>query len=121
MPAKTLLKFQATTWNFSKVIYKAEKPDCRPFPKLGDARLAYGASRNFEIFDALDFIAELTQHVPDKGIQLIRYYGWYSNRSRGDRAKEAAPSAAPPSPEVVINEEDTPHRRKAKARWPIPR
>lgn len=100
-----------------KVIYKAEKPDCRPFPKLGDARLAYGASRNFEIFDVLDFIAELTQHIPDKGAQLIRYYGWYSNRSRGDRAKEAAPSAAPPAPEVVINEEDTPHRLKAKAKW----
>jgi hypothetical protein len=81
-----------------KVIYKAEKPDCRPFPKLGDARLAYGVRRNFEIFDVLDFIAELTQHVPDKGIQLIRYYGWYSNRSRGDRAKKAVAGLCPATP-----------------------
>ena len=29
------------------------------------------------------------QHIPDKGAQLIRYYVWYSNRSRGDRAKKA--------------------------------
>jgi hypothetical protein len=25
------------------------------------------------------------QHVPDRGEHLVRYYGWYSNRSRGDR------------------------------------
>ena len=27
----------------------------------------------------------LLQHVPDKGEHLVRYYGWYSNRSRGMR------------------------------------
>jgi hypothetical protein len=27
----------------------------------------------------------LLQHVPDRGEHLVRYYGWYSNRSRGDR------------------------------------
>ncbi len=27
----------------------------------------------------------LLQHVPDKGEHLVRYYGWYSNRSRGIR------------------------------------
>ena len=32
-------------------------------------------------------MAEVTQHVPDKGEHLVRYYGWYSYRQRGIRAK----------------------------------
>ena len=32
------------------------------------------------MFDALDFLAELTQHIPPKGTQLIRRYGLYSSR-----------------------------------------
>ena len=32
------------------------------------------------MFEALDFIAELTQHIPPKGVQLIRRYGIYSSR-----------------------------------------
>jgi len=39
------------------------------------------------IFSAVDFIAAITQHIPEKNFQLVRYYGWYSNRMRGDRRK----------------------------------
>jgi len=42
-----------------------------------------GPKRNFQVFTALDFLAELTQHVPDKGEHLVRYYGCYSHRRRG--------------------------------------
>ena len=45
--------------------------------------------RNFEVFTPCDFIAAITQHIPDKSFQLARYYGWYSNRMRGRRAKQA--------------------------------
>lgn len=38
---------------------------------------------NFRIFDALDFIALVTSHIPPKHKQLIRRYGLYSSRSRG--------------------------------------
>jgi hypothetical protein len=38
---------------------------------------------NMKMFDALDFIAELTQHIPPKRIQLIRRYGLYASRTRG--------------------------------------
>jgi hypothetical protein len=44
--------------------------------------------KNFEIFAAEEFIATITQHIPDKSFQLVRYYGWYSNRSRGGRKKK---------------------------------
>ena len=76
-----------------KIIYRAERPECRRFPQLGDGDLAPGPSRNFEVFDPLDFIAEITQHIPDPGMQIIRYYGWHSNRMRGDRAKAAVVAA----------------------------
>ena len=65
-----------------KVIYRAEKEHCRSFPKLASEDLFGGINRNFQVFDPLDFIADLTQHIPDKGEHLIRYYGHYSNKAR---------------------------------------
>ncbi|MFH1283487.1 MAG: transposase [bacterium] len=47
--------------------------------------------RNFEIFEGAEFIAELTQHIPEKSFQLVRYYGWYSNKKRGMRKKLGLP------------------------------
>ncbi|NLX99208.1 MAG: hypothetical protein GXY83_23980 [Rhodopirellula sp.] len=73
-----------------QVVYKAEKDACRPFPNPEDAGLARGPKRNFQILSPLDFLAEFTQHIPAKGSHLIRYYGWYSNKARGVRAKAAA-------------------------------
>ena len=35
------------------------------------------------MFDALDFIIELTQHIPPKRLQLIRRYGLYASRTKG--------------------------------------
>jgi hypothetical protein len=49
--------------------------------------------RNFEVFSPCDFIAAITQHIPDKSFQLVRYYGWYSNKMRGQRDKRAAQEA----------------------------
>ena len=75
-----------------KVIYKTEHNAVGRFPEPGDEELLAGSSRNFQIFDPLDFLAEVTQHVPDPGEHLVRYYGWYSNKTRGQRAQRQ-PSA----------------------------
>jgi hypothetical protein len=37
--------------------------------------------RNFALFPVLDWIAKITAHIPNKGEQLVRYYGAYSNAS----------------------------------------
>src|SRR6056297_1883165 len=37
---------------------------------------------NVHMFKACDFLAELTQHIPPKGVQLIRRYGLYSSCDR---------------------------------------
>ena len=71
------------------VIYRAEQPECRHFPGPASGDLRSGPKRNFQVFSALDFLAEVTQHIPEKGEHLVRYYGWYSHRQRGIRAKAA--------------------------------
>ena len=52
------------------------------------SRKNHNTKRNFEVFDAEDFIGEITQHIPEKFFQNIRYYGWYSNKSRGLRKRQ---------------------------------
>ncbi len=52
------------------------------------SKMSHGTNKkNFQTFSALEFIAAITQHIPDRLMQITRYYGWYSNRMRGDRRK----------------------------------
>jgi len=94
-----------------KVLYRAGHPNCVPFPVTGDVNLLAGIPRNFEVFDPLDFLAEVTQHIPNRGEHQIRYYGWYSNKMRGmhrDQKSVAHTGAA---------ETDTPFRQKCRMTW----
>jgi hypothetical protein len=43
--------------------------------------------RRQKSFDALEWLAAMCSHVPYKGEQMVRYYGYYSNVSRGKRQK----------------------------------
>ena len=98
------------------MIYLAEKKACRHFPRPASPDLfggSPGVSRNFQVFDALDFIAEITQHIPDARTHLVRYFGFYSNKSRGMRAKAAgdeAHDAQSPAPR-------SPSANAARRRW----
>jgi hypothetical protein len=58
-----------------KVLYRAEKTTPRRFPRPARDDLFGGVARNFQVFDPLDFIAELTQHVPDARKHLVRSFG----------------------------------------------
>ena len=66
------------------------------------SRMHAKTKRNFEIFSAEEFIAAITQHIPDKGFQMVRYYGWYSNRARGERAKREAEPGVPDTADVDV-------------------
>ena len=48
------------------VIYRAEQPECRRFPGPASGDLRSGPKRNFQVFSALDFLAEVTQHTPER-------------------------------------------------------
>jgi hypothetical protein len=105
-----------------RIVYRASKGKCFPFPHTGDPvlperctppiqTLMAGIPRNFEVFDPLDFLAEVTQHIPNKGEHQIRYYGFYSNKKRGMRQDRKA-AAVPGQPEP-----DTTFRRKCRMTW----
>jgi Putative transposase len=84
------------------------------------SKMTHGKNKkNFEVFDAEEFIAAITQHIPDKGFQMARYYGWYSNRARGERAKDDQRpgedlSLKPADIEVLDVSEYQPHRIPSK-------
>ena len=89
------------------LLFKSEKAGPRRFPEPGREDLAAGASRNFQVFEPLDFIAELTQHIPDKGEHLVRWEalpkapGWLRPAAAADggvslhhRSQPASPASA---------------------------
>ena len=41
-----------------------------------------------KVFPAMEWLAAMCSHIPNKGEQMVKYYGFYSNVSRGKR-KEA--------------------------------
>jgi hypothetical protein len=96
--------------DLGQVVYQAEKPACRAFPDPKGDGMQAGVPRNFQIQEPLDFLAEFTQHRPSlrsgarpMGSHLIRYYGRYSNKSRGVRKKVAAEASAPSSAEEATH------------------
>jgi len=54
-----------------KVIYKTEHNAVGRFPEPADEELLAGRSRKFQVFGPLDFLAEVTQHIPDPGAHLV--------------------------------------------------
>ncbi len=53
------------------------------------AKVIYSSKdrRESQTFNALDWLAQLVTHIPHKGGQMVRYYGYYSNNARGMRQK----------------------------------
>jgi Putative transposase len=106
-----------------KVIYKTEHKAVGRFPEPGEGELLAGPSRNFQVFDPLDFLAacpavaserrrKVTQHLPNLGEHLVRYYGWYSNQTRGQCAQRQPPAAAGP-----VAPPRSPSAREARKGW----
>lgn len=97
---------------------------CEPSRTNPDGSIIYRSGlnpkikRNFEIFSACDFIAAITQHIPDKSFQLVRYYGWYSNKMRGQRDKRAAEQAEATGNAVqIIDVSEYNPRRIPSPKW----
>ena len=68
---------------------------------------------------AMEFVARLLVQIPDPRRHLVRYYGAYSNATRGKHKKAAAPaepSSADEAPEDAAIP-DGPHRAALRRRW----
>jgi hypothetical protein len=68
-----------------------------------------------ETFDPAEFLARVMMHVPEPRRHLVRYYGWYSNASRGKR-KGLGESRAEDSPHVTLRPPSDEQDRSSDAR-----
>jgi hypothetical protein len=75
-----------------------------------------------EGFDSAEFLARVIMHIPEPKRHLVRYYGWYSNVSRGKRRKAgrehektAGAVTGPPSPTARAEARDARALRRSWA------
>lgn len=65
-------------------------------------------------WDPLSFIRALCDHIPEKGQKLCNYYGFYSNKCRGQRKKSLGKAAGGGLTIKEVREEESSH---SKAYW----
>jgi hypothetical protein len=75
-----------------------------------------GPTAGSETVEPLEFLARVLCHIPDKGQVTTRYSGWYANRPRGARRREAE-RAAGVSVAVVVAPAVPLALREARRRW----
>jgi hypothetical protein len=51
--------------------------------------------KDTKVFPALEWLAAMCSHIPNRGEQMVKYYGYYSNVSRGKRQKEGLDDVIP--------------------------
>jgi hypothetical protein len=63
----------------------------------GQAKVIYRSKdgRASKTFQVLDWLVQLALHIPNKGEQMVRCYGYYSNKSRGMRKKAGSDVQVP--------------------------
>ncbi|HEY5636504.1 MAG TPA: transposase [Burkholderiales bacterium] len=76
------------------------------------SRMHKTLKRNFQIMPGADWLAQLCAHIPDRFEHLVRYAGWYSNRSRGKRRRAGGEPT-----EVVPKRADLHDARRARSTW----
>jgi len=74
---------------------------------------ASGPTAGAETVDALEFLARVVSHIPNRGQVLQRYYGWYANRTRGFRRKAGFHE----QPAVVAADVVPPAQADVRRRW----
>jgi len=64
----------------------------------------HNTKRNFEIFTAVDFLAALIDHIPPKSKHTVRYYGVYSNKTRGRTSRIPTRLVPAPKPDPTTDQ-----------------
>jgi hypothetical protein len=76
------------------------------------SRMHKTLKRNFQIMHGADWLVQLCSHIPDRFEHLVRYAGWYSNRSRGKRRRMQAEPA-----EIATREVDVREAARVRSTW----
>ena len=69
-------------------------------------------------WDVLEFIARVTDHIPEPGQQLTRNWGYYANASRGKRRRNSELESPHDQVGTDLTEQDADGwRRRRKLTW----
>ena len=81
---------EEATKNLARYIIRASFSQERMTYLPEESKVIYESKDGKEekVFDALDWLTAMTSHVPNKGKQMVRYYGQYRNASRGLRQEK---------------------------------
>ncbi|MCX5874358.1 MAG: transposase [Deltaproteobacteria bacterium] len=55
-----------------------------------EGKVVYAAKdgKSVKVFPTMEWLAPMSSHIPNRGEQMVRYYGYYNNVSRRKRQKE---------------------------------
>jgi len=83
--------------NLARYIIRASFSQDRMRYLENEGKVIYTAKdgKTSKNFPAMEWLAAMCSHIPNRGEQMVRYYGYYSNVSRGKR-KEAGTDDANP-------------------------
>src|SRR3990170_2212635 len=77
-----------------------------------NANITYRGKRDIYNFHPLTFLAQLSLHIANHGEQMVRYYGWYSNKKRGMRKKHGILNKP-----IILSEDLTDYQKSCRKRW----
>jgi hypothetical protein len=92
-------------------------------PKAGHDGRARQPGDPAETFDPAEFLARVIMHIPEPRRHLVRYYGAYSNVSRGKRRRQgeatsgAAPRDGEQAPSARARRDHSPDARAFRRSW----
>ena len=77
--------------------------------------------REVEAFGPAEFLARVIMHIPEPRRHLVRYYGWYSNVSRGKRRKAGSEHESPGNDDAGapsrVDRDETRDARALRRSW----
>jgi hypothetical protein len=85
------------TENLARYIIRASFSQERMTYFPDESKVIYKSKDNKKekTFDALEWLAAMCSHVPNRGEQMVRYYGYYRNLCRGKREKQKQDDTVP--------------------------
>jgi hypothetical protein len=94
---RILPKEETALENFARYIIRASfsQERMRYLDHGGTVVYAGKNGNDRKVFDAGEWLAAMCSHVPNRGEQMVRYYGWYSNVLRGKRQKKNTTDVIP--------------------------
>jgi len=90
--------------------------DARSGTVIYRSRMHAGLKRNFQVMPGAQWLELLCRHIRERYEHRVRYCGWYSNRARGDRTKQAA-AARGTEARAAPAEPLTEFAARARAAW----